>query len=102
MTSDTVTQVFIIVLCIIIPNVPGFIYGLSPWFKRNLLEWYQQLNFPSGRPPDWVFGPVWLYLYCTMGIAHYLVYRTGGGWFTHVTTAPTIAYIIQLILVIDK
>lgn len=98
MVSET-KQVIIIALCAIIPNIPGLLYALNSTFRKNQKEWYQNLVFPAGRPPDWVFGPVWVYLYITMGIAHYLVYRTGGDWFTKTTTVPTTVYIIQLLLV---
>ena len=26
-------------------------------------EWYRQLRFPSWKPPDWAFGPVWTVIF---------------------------------------
>lgn len=39
--------------------------------------WYESLNRPAWRPPNSVFGPVWIALYLLMGIALFLVWRKG-------------------------
>ena len=39
---------------------------------------YEQLAQPVWAPPGWVFGPVWTLLYALMGIAAWLVWRSGG------------------------
>lgn len=39
---------------------------------------YTDLVQPAWAPPGWVFGPVWTLLYALMGIAAWLVWRTGG------------------------
>lgn len=41
-------------------------------------DWYRRLNKPSWRPPDWLFGPVWLVLYIMIAISGWLVWRTVG------------------------
>ncbi len=38
--------------------------------------WYRQLARPTWTPPGWIFGPVWTYLYLTMAIAAWLVWRS--------------------------
>lgn len=38
---------------------------------------YNQLKRPPGRPPAWLFGPVWTLLYATMGYASYRAWSTG-------------------------
>ena len=44
----------------------------------NAGSFYAQLVLPEWAPPSWVFGPVWTVLYVAMGIAAWLVWRTGG------------------------
>jgi benzodiazapine receptor len=39
---------------------------------------YAQLDRPAWAPPARVFGPVWTVLYALMGVAAWLVWRTGG------------------------
>jgi translocator protein len=40
--------------------------------------WYLGINKPTWNPPAWVFGPAWTFLYVTMAIAAWLVWREGG------------------------
>ena len=42
----------------------------------SVQDWYQNLDRPPWRPPDWVFGPVWTALYTLMAIAAWLVWTT--------------------------
>ena len=60
---------------IAIPNVGGFLSSLSISMK-TLNEWYDTLELPSWRPPNWLFAPAWLVLYSLIGVASYLVWRT--------------------------
>lgn len=39
---------------------------------------YGQLTQPGWAPPPYVFGPVWTVLYTLMGVAAWLVWRSGG------------------------
>lgn len=58
--------------------------------------WYESLNRPAWRPPNSVFGPVWITLFVLMGIALFLVWRKGLAA-SGVKTALAI-FIVQLAL----
>lgn len=42
-------------------------------------SFYRELVRPSWAPPAWLFAPVWITLYTMMGVAAWLVWRTGPG-----------------------
>jgi tryptophan-rich sensory protein len=35
----------------------------------NTYKWYSQLTKPYWAPPDWLFGPVWTFLYILIAIS---------------------------------
>jgi translocator protein len=64
-----------LIIALIIPLAVG---GISGFFTASSVDnWYQTVNKPSWNPPNWVFGPVWITLYVLMGIALYLVWKSG-------------------------
>lgn len=40
--------------------------------------WYEGLAKPWWRPPNWLFPPAWLVLYCMIATAGWLVWRKAG------------------------
>ena len=40
--------------------------------------WYVQLAKPSWRPPNWLFAPVWTFLYLTIAVSGWLVWCKAG------------------------
>ncbi|MFN3232357.1 MAG: TspO/MBR family protein [Alphaproteobacteria bacterium] len=58
-------------------------------------EWYRDLNKPSWRPPDWLFGPVWLVLYIMIAVAGWRIWNIAG-W--EVGAAALTVYGVQLAL----
>lgn len=41
-------------------------------------QWYEQLAKPTWHPPNWLFGPVWSFLYVLLGVGSWLVWREPG------------------------
>lgn len=64
-----------LIVSIVICQLAGIIGSLFTTPAIN--TWYESLNQPTFRPPNWLFGPVWLVLYLLMGISAYLVWQKG-------------------------
>jgi tryptophan-rich sensory protein len=63
------------IIAIAIPLAVGFNSGF--FTVTGTGSWYQTINKPSWNPPNWIFGPVWTMLYILMGIALFLVWKSG-------------------------
>jgi tryptophan-rich sensory protein len=37
--------------------------------------WYESLKKPFFKPPNWIFGPVWVSLYLLMGISLFVIWQ---------------------------
>lgn len=58
--------------------IPIAIGATAGFFTVTGVEsWYQTIQKPSWNPPSWVFGPVWTTLYIMMGIALFLIWKSG-------------------------
>jgi translocator protein len=57
--------------------------------------WYRTLRLPSWTPPNWLFGPVWTFLYASMGWASYRVFKVLG---PAAAGRPLSIYLLQLLL----
>jgi len=63
-----------------------FIFFLTITFSASLIgglatmvfkePWYSLLNKPAFNPPDWVFGPVWNFLYIMMTVSIWFYWHT--------------------------
>lgn len=69
---DAITLTAFVVLCYGVAATAGIVTASS------VKTWYQTLNHPSFRPPDWLFAPVWLTLYGFIAIAGWRVWRKAG------------------------
>ena len=41
--------------------------------SSSINDWYVSIKKPSFNPPNWIFGPVWTFLYVLMGISLYTI-----------------------------
>lgn len=99
MSDSRFFKIAVAVVLTILPNIGGWIGGLI--VKDNIESWFVQLNKPKFNPPNWVFGPAWTFLYCSMGFASYLVYRdlrAGGKGFNNTAGVALFFYASQLAL----
>ena len=80
-----------LILCLAIPLAVG---GVSAFLTRDGMEQFQELNKPPLTPPGWVFPIAWTILYLMMGLASYLVWKSGGP--RHAVRGALILYGIQL------
>lgn len=67
--------------------------GLGGLASADAPSFYAALDRPTWTPPAWLFGPVWSVLYLMMGIAAWLVWRTGG-W--RAAMVPLTLFVVQL------
>jgi len=84
-----------LILCILIAQTAGVLGSLAT--VPSIPGWYASLNKPPLNPPNWVFGPVWLLLFCLIGVFLYQIVQTRSAE----KEAKTQAYIffgLQLIL----
>ena len=67
-----ITRISITVfICLVI----GFLSSIAT--QSSIDTWYIYLKKPVGTPPNWVFGPVWIFMYVSMGIAAGMVWNRG-------------------------
>ena len=57
--------------------------------------WYADLAKPAWNPPNWIFAPVWTFLYLLMGVAAWIVWRRVG-WTRG--RGPLGVFVLQLVL----
>jgi benzodiazapine receptor len=64
-------KIFLFIVCLVVPLTIGAISGIAN--SSGLKDWYFNLNKPSFNPPNYLFGPVWSFLYLLMGVSFYLI-----------------------------
>jgi benzodiazapine receptor len=88
------SEILKLVISIVVCQLAGWVGSI---FTRPAIPaWYASLRKPFCTPPDWVFAPVWIGLYILMGIAVFLVWRTG--WHEKQTQMALVLFSVQLIL----
>lgn len=62
-----------LIISIVICQLAGIIGSF--FTIKSVSNWYLTLNKPFFSPPNWLFGPVWIFLYFLMGVALFLVWK---------------------------
>jgi translocator protein len=88
--SDWLKLLISLVICIG-AGLIGSIFTTS-----SVSTWYPTINKPLFSPPNWLFAPVWSFLYILMGISVFLVWRLGLNHFQ--VKRGLILFTVQLIL----
>jgi len=83
----TVTK---LITSVIICQLAGFVGAI---FTIPAMEtWYQTIKKPFFNPPDWLFTPVWIFLFLLMGISLFFA------WNKRANGESKLLFITQLIL----
>lgn len=64
-----------LIVSILVPLLAGAVSGF--FTSSGVSGWYATANKPWFNPPNWIFAPVWTVLYILMGIALFLVWKSG-------------------------
>jgi len=83
MNPGAVISLLVFLLACAAAATPGLVFRPG--------KWYQQLEKPSWRPPDRLFGPVWLVLYISIAISGWLV------WLEPPSEGATLALIVYAV-----
>jgi len=66
---------FKLAIAIVVAGLAGAIG--SVFTVSAIPNWYAGLVKPALNPPSWVFGPAWTTLYALIGIAAFLIWKSG-------------------------
>ena len=65
--------IFKLIVSILLPLGLGAIAGV--FTAQSVPECYETLDRPSFSPPNWIFGPVWTFLYILIGVSLFLIWK---------------------------
>lgn len=83
-----------LLISILVPLAVGMLSGYLT--HDGVTGWYVTAAKPAFNPPDWIFAPVWIALYISMGIALYLVWKSNAE--ARVKKMAVLAFAVQLVL----
>jgi len=82
-----------LIVSLVIPLIVGYFGSL--FTSKSVNSWYLTLKKPSFNPPNWIFAPVWTFLFILMGLSFYLIWRKG---YSREKRSAFFVYFIQLFL----
>lgn len=68
-------KLWVLLFCVVLAFIPGIVGSF--FTAPNVPTWYATLTRPSFAPPNWLFMPVWIFLYLLMGVALYKIWDDG-------------------------
>ncbi len=71
MKKNNLLKLFLAILFCLSAGFIGSFFTIT-----SIGSWYSQINKPFFNPPNFIFGPVWTFLYILMGISLYLVWQS--------------------------
>ncbi|MBA2612155.1 MAG: tryptophan-rich sensory protein [Bacteroidetes bacterium] len=80
-------------LCILTPLLIGAVADIAT--ATSIDGWFVELNKPIFNPPNYLFGPVWTFLYILMGISLFLIMQTPK---VYARRRAIVIFVIQLFL----
>lgn len=86
--KQAIALVFFVAICLGV----GFLG--SKYTSQSISDWYSRIEKPAWTPPNWLFAPVWTFLYISMAIAAWLVWRKFGA---AGASAAISMFVVQLI-----
>lgn len=89
-----IKNVYRFIAAIVICELAGAIGAI--FTSPAIPAWYIELVKPRFAPPNWVFGPVWAFIYFLMGISLFFVWKRGVKGAE--VFKPVFYFLIQLIL----
>ncbi len=66
-------NIFRLIASLIFCQLAGFIG--SVFTMPAISGWYASLEKPAINPPNWIFAPVWTFLYFLMGVTLYILWQ---------------------------
>ena len=66
-------SVFRLISSLIICQLAGFVGSI--FTTPAIPDWYASLEKPALNPPNWIFSPVWIFLYLLMGVTLYILWQ---------------------------
>jgi tryptophan-rich sensory protein len=73
--NSLLKSVLMLVVFVVVSFLAAGLGGLAT--SGAVRDWYPTIAKPSWTPPSWLFGPVWTLLYISMGVAAWLVWKSG-------------------------
>lgn len=86
-------EIPLLIVSLVAPLLAGGLGSIAT--ASSIPTWYRALSKPAWNPPNWLFGPVWTFLYVLMGVALFLIWRQG--WKTEGVRPAIILFAAQLV-----